>query len=204
VIRAGLTGGIACGKSKALLCFERLGAYTIDADEVARDVVRSGLPAYDGIIAEFGSSFVGPNQELDRAKLGELVFTDDSARSRLNAIVHPFVLGEEDRIVEELVDSPHKYPMVVTDAALMVEVGTYTKYDVVLAVYCPPSLQLERLMKRNNLTVEDARMRMLSQMPLLEKVKKVDYVIDTTRDYTDTQEQIGHLYRELLIRYGEE
>ncbi|HUV12286.1 MAG TPA: dephospho-CoA kinase [Acidobacteriota bacterium] len=200
MLKVGLTGGIACGKSKALLCFEQLGAFTVDADKIAREVVQPGQPAYQKILDEFGPDMVGTDGELDRAKLGDLVFSDDSARSTINSIVHPFVLAEEDRLVRELENNPHQYPMVVTDAALMVEVGSYTKYDIVIVAYCPPSMQLERLMKRNALSKAEALRRVSSQMPLLEKIEYADYIIDTSRDQSETQEQIRHIYAELLER----
>ncbi len=198
MLKVGLTGGIACGKSKALLCFEQLGAYTVDADKIAREVVQLGQPAYQQILDEFGPDMVGSDGELDRAKLGNLVFSDDSARIKLNSIVHPFVLAEEDRLVRELQSNPHQYSMVVTDAALMVEVGSYAKYDVVVVAYCPPSIQLLRLMKRNALSKTEALRRVSSQMPLLEKIGYADYVIDTSRDPSETREQIRHIYAELL------
>ncbi len=198
MLKVGLTGGIACGKSKALLCFEQLGAYTVDADKIAREVVQLGQPAYQQILDEFGPDMVGSDGELDRAKLGNLVFSDDSARIKLNSIVHPFVLAEEDRLVRELQSNPHQYSMVVTDAALMVEVGSYAKYDVVVVAYCPPSIQLLRLMKRNALSKTEAMTRVSSQMPLLEKIGYADYIIDTSRDRSETREQIRHIYAELL------
>jgi len=200
VLKVGLTGGIACGKSKALLCFEQLGAFTVDADKIAREAVRPGQPAYQRILDEFGPGMVGTGGELDRAKLGDLVFSDDSARIKLNSIVHPFVLAEEDLLVQALEKNPHQYPMVVTDAALMVEVGSYAKYNVVIVAYCPPSIQLERLMKRNALSKAEAMTRVSSQMPLLEKIGYADYIIDTSRDPAETQEQIRHIYAELVER----
>lgn len=200
VLKVGLTGGIACGKSKALLCFEELGAYTVDADRIARDLVRRGQPAFQQILDEFGSEMVGADGELDRVKLGGLVFSDESARNRLNSIVHPLVLAEEDRRIRKLLNNPGQYPMVVTDAALMIEVGSYAKYDVIVVVYCPRSIQIERLMRRNELTRNQALRRVNSQMPLLEKIAYADFIIDTSRDPSETRDQIRHIYADLLER----
>lgn len=204
MLKVGLTGGIACGKSKALLCFDQLGAFTVDADKIAHEVVQHGQPAYQQILDEFGPDMVGTDGELDRAKLGDLVFSDDSARSKLNSIVHPFVLAEEDRLVQDLESTPHQYSMVVTDAALMVEVGSYAKYDVVIVAYCPPWIQLLRLMKRNALSKSEAMRRVSSQLPLLEKIGYADYIIDTSRDLSETREQIRHIYSELLEKSRDE
>jgi dephospho-CoA kinase len=198
VLKVGLTGGIACGKSKALQCFEELGAYTVDADEIARDVVQRGTPAFQQILDGFGSEMVGADGELDRVKLGDLVFSDESARNRLNSIVHPLVLAEEDRRIRTLLSKPHRYPMVVTDAALMIEVGSYTQYDVIVVAYCPTTMQLERLMRRNELSKSEAMRRVNSQMPLLEKIGYANFIIDTSRDPSETREQIRHIYAELL------
>jgi dephospho-CoA kinase len=200
VLNVGLTGGIACGKSKALLCFEELGAYVVDADEIARDLVQRGRPAFQQILDEFGSEMVGADGELDRVKLGDLVFSDESARNRLNSIVHPLVLAEEDRRIRRLRSNPRQYPMVVTDAALMIEVGSYAKYEVIVVAYCPTRIQLERLMRRNDLSKSEAMRRVNSQMPLLEKIRYADFIVDTSRDPSETREQIRHIYAELLER----
>lgn len=200
MLQVGLTGGIACGKSKALLCFEQLGAYTVDADKIAREVVERGQPAFEQIVDEFGPDIIGGNQELNRTRLGELIFSDSSARNRLNSIVHPFVLAEEERLLQQVRSERQRHPMVVIDAALMVEVGSYKKYDVLIVAYCPPATQLERLMRRNSLTRAEALRRINSQMPLLEKIRYADYIVDTSRDPEETREQIWFIYTELLER----
>jgi dephospho-CoA kinase len=202
MLKVGLTGGIACGKSKALLCFEELGAYTVDADRIAHELVQRGQPAFQQILDEFGPNMVGDDGELDRVKLGDLVFSDESVRNRLNSIVHPLVLAEEDRRIRGLRNERQQYSMIVTDAALMIEVGSYAKYDVIIVAYCPPSIQLERLMRRNELTRNQALKRVNSQMPLLKKIAYADFIIDTSRDPSETKDQIRHIYNELLERWS--
>lgn len=198
MLKVGLTGGIACGKSKTLSFFHQLGALTIDADLISREVVRRGQPAYQKIVEEFGHRILAEDGEVNRARLGELIFSDDSARAKLNSIVHPYVLAEEKRRIEGMQKDPTQHPIVVVDAALMIEVGSFAQYDVLIVVYCPPSLQLERLMKRNSLNRTEAEKRITSQMPLLEKVRYGDYIVETSRDPVDTQEQIRYIYADLL------
>lgn len=205
MLKVGLTGGIACGKSYTLRCFHSLGAYTIDADILARQVVEPGRPAYQQILDEFGKEILDSEGNIDRARLADIVFRDEQARLKLNAIVHPPILEEEARQMREIegLGSRARSPMIVTDAALMIEVGSYRRYDFVVVVYCPPNVQLQRLLRRNDMDEEMALLRMRSQMPPLEKVKYADFVIETTGKMSETARQVQQVYRELLNRYEE-
>jgi dephospho-CoA kinase len=195
----GLTGGIACGKSNALRCFHRLGAHTIDADEIARDVVEPGKPAYRKIVSEFGPSILGEDSQINRKKLGRIVFADPAALQKLNQIVHPYVVeAEEERIVSF---ESEESPIVVIDASLMIEAGTYQKYQMIVVVYCPPAVQLQRLMLRDGISEAEAKQRIDSQMPTLEKLKYGDYIIETSGKLSDTYLQVKRVYSELLARY---
>src|SRR5690606_18425251 len=117
MLKVGLTGGIACGKSYALRCFHSLGSYTIDADVLARQVVEPGQPAYQRIIDEFGKEILDSEGKIDRARLADIVFRDERARLKLNAIVHPPILEEEARLIREIeaLGSQAHSPMIVTD-----------------------------------------------------------------------------------------
>lgn len=197
--RVGLTGGIACGKSNALRCFHRLGAHTIDADLIARQVVEPGTPAHRLIAAEFGSSILEGDQ-INRKKLGRIVFADEAARKRLNEIVHPFVVEEEEKRIAAL-DSDEdgsQSPIVIVDASLMIETGTYRKYAVIVVVYCPSAIQLQRLMLRDGISETEARQRIDSQMSTLEKLKYGDYIIETSGKLSETYKQVQYIYKELL------
>jgi dephospho-CoA kinase len=196
----GLTGGIACGKSNALRCFRRLGAHTIDADDIAREVVEPGKSAYQKILAVFGSGILGPDKRINRKALGGIVFSDSDSRLKLNAIVHPYVVEEEGKRISALESnkSRSKSPIVVVDASLMIETGTYGKYQMIVVVYCPPHIQLQRLMLRDGISETEARQRIESQMPTLEKLKYGDYVIETSGKLSDTYLQVKHVYSELL------
>jgi dephospho-CoA kinase len=205
MLKVGLTGGIACGKSYALKEFHKLGAYAIDADRIAHSVTEPGQPAYDEIVAAFGNEMLLEDGRLDRKKLGSLIFSNGAERKKLNSIVHPYILKEEQRLIAEAEKDPRllRSPVVMVDAALMVEVGSYRNYDFVIVVYCHPSIQLSRLVTREGLSEEEAWHRISSQMPLLEKVRYADYVIENSGKLSHTHRQIKQVFAELINYYDE-
>lgn len=202
LIQIGLTGGIACGKSKALEHLGRLGAHTIDADEISHRLVEPKQPALEEIAREFGTSYIDSRGRLKRKELGQLVFSDDTALEKLNQILHPKVIQREDELKDEIQEkhSTDDSLVIVVDAALMVEAGTYQKYDYLLVAYCPFETQIKRLLKRDNCSEEEARNRIKSQLPLLEKIRYADYVIETSGPIPETQEQIEFIYRDIAPR----
>jgi dephospho-CoA kinase len=205
MITIGLTGGIACGKSKALEYFKNLNIYTIDADQLAHEAVEPGNPALDEIANHFGRRYIHPDGSLNRDALADLVFSKPEALKQLNRIVHPYVLGKEKQLLHEYLkqDQTSEPRLIVIDAPLMIEVGTYKRYDVILVIYCPPSLQMQRLLSRKNITMEQAENRLRSQMSALEKVKYCDYVINSSGPVEETREQINFIIQELKHRYRE-
>jgi dephospho-CoA kinase len=203
MLKVGLTGGIACGKSYTLKEFQRYGAHSIDADQIVHQLLLPGHAGYKEVVETFGSEFLNADSQLDRRRLGELVFSDEAARRKLNKIIHPLVLAEEKRQIEEAALIHRRTPMIVVDAALMVEVGSYRNYDVILMVYARPDVQLMRLMLRDNLTEQEALKRIASQMPLLEKLKYADYVIENSGKLSNTAEQVDHTFKDILFRYEE-
>jgi dephospho-CoA kinase len=200
MLRVGLTGGIACGKSNALKCFCELGAYTIDADRIAREVVEPGKPAFEQIVRTFGKQILEAGEHIDRKALGRIIFADEAARQRLNAIVHPYVREEEEKRIAALEQGETPSRIAITDATLMIETGSYRKYQVIVVVWCPPHIQLRRLMRRDQLTSEEASLRIGSQMPILDKVKYGDYAIETSGARSDTRNKVKQVYGELLLR----
>ena len=200
MLKIGLTGGIACGKSNALRHFSRLGAATIDADKLAREVVLPGRPAYQAIVQEFGPEFLLADGQIDRSALASVIFSDQEMRLKLNRIVHPHVIAEEKRLIQSFSSEERPPPVLVVDAALMIEVGTYQNYDLIVVAYCPPEVQLQRLMSRDDMSESQARKRIASQMPLLKKVHYADYIVDTTGKLSDTYNQVRFIYREILER----
>jgi len=199
MLKVGLTGGIGCGKSHVLREFHKLGVYTIDADEIAHEVILPDQSAYEQILETFGTEILASDRTIDRKKLGEKVFSDEKAREKLNRIVHPLVLEEVARRVanfEEREDPTS--PIIMVDAALMVETGSYRKYDSVVVVYCPPQVQLQRVIARDRLSEEEALQRIESQMPLLEKIKYADYIIESSGKLSETKEQVKPIFTELV------
>ncbi len=165
----GLTGGIASGKSTVSAMMRELGLPVIDADEAARAVVRPGEDAYRQIVAAFGPGILQTNGEIDRAKLGAIVFNNEEERKKLNAIVHPAVRQKMLAEKEALVRSGAK--TVVLDIPLLFESGLTSWVDKVLVVYVDDDIQLRRLMERNGFTEEEARARIRAQWPLAEKTE---------------------------------
>ncbi len=199
MLRVGLTGGIAVGKSYVSALLRELGCHVFDADDIARAVVQPGMPALNDIVAAFGPDVLAADGTLDRAKLGRLVFADAEARSRLNAIVHPRVHAEQDRLLRE-VEARDPHGIAVVDAALLIESGGYRRFDVVVVVWCRPEIQLARLMARNGLSREEASQRIAAQMPSEEKRRYADFEIDTSEGFEPTRQQVLALHTALRAR----
>ena len=199
MLKIGLTGGIACGKSFVLNEFRQLGVHCIDADEVAHQVILPGEPAYRDIVEHFGTGILGDDSAIDRAKLGAAVFGDEGERQRLNRIVHPRIHEELDRRLARLeAGEGSEATLAMVDAALMVETGSFRKYDFVMVVSCRPEQQLERLLGREGLARPEAQARIDSQMPIAEKVRFADFVIDNSGGRDRTRDRVREVHRQIL------
>jgi dephospho-CoA kinase len=196
MLKIGLTGGIATGKSYVLGLLQKLGCEVIDADIIAHRVIEPGQPAYEEIVAHFGSGVLDPGGKIDRARLGAIVFNDPSQRARLNSVVHPRVFEAQERWFAELAERKPD-AIAVVDAALMIETGSYRRYDKLVVVHCRADLQLQRLMARSNLSREEASARISTQMPSEEKLRYADFTVDTSSGFEDTRLQVESLYSEL-------
>jgi dephospho-CoA kinase len=196
MLKVGLTGGIACGKTYVTNLLRELGCEALDADQVARAVVEPGQPAYHDIVAAFGPENLQADGTIDRAKLGAIIFTDATQRAKMNAIVHPRVHEAQRRWMAEVAQR-NPSAIAVVDAALMIESGGYRRFDKLVVVYCAPDIQLARLRARNNLSHEEATRRMAAQMPTAEKLKYADYSIDTSGGFDPTRQQVIALFTEL-------
>ena len=201
MLRVGLTGNIATGKSHASRVFAELGARVIDADRIAHDLMRPARETYQKVVQAFGREILSPDGAIDRKKLGRIVFNDSEKRLQLNSLVHPDVRNEVLRQIVEL-ERVNPAGIVIVDAALMIESGSYKVYQRVIVTYCDPALQLERIMARDGLSIEEARARVASQMPMEEKLKYADYKIDTSGTFQQTREQIEQIYRTLTTEIG--
>jgi dephospho-CoA kinase len=196
MLKVGLTGSIAVGKSFVVRTLAELGCHIIDADEVARQVVAPGTTGLDLVTKTFGAQVLRDNGELDRAKLGAIVFTDAVKRAQLNAILHPLIIAAQDERIREF-EAADENGIVVIDAALMIESGGYRRLDKLIVVHCRPEIQLERLMGRDKLSREDALRRISAQMPQAEKMRYADYLIDTSDGFEPTREQVATAFAKL-------
>ena len=199
MLHVGLTGNIASGKSQAALMFAELGAHIIDADTVVHELLACGTKTYARVVESFGEQILDPNGEINRRRLAQIVFFDEKQRARLNSLVHPDVGAEILRRMFELEQSSLR-GIVIVDAALMVETGSYKVYHRLVVVTCDPTLQMSRLMSRDGLTEKEARARIASQMPIEEKIKLADYTIDTSGTLKQTRDQVDAIYRDLLVQ----
>src|SRR5256885_3246127 len=186
MLKVGLTGSIAVGKSYVLSVLSELGCATFDADKIAHLVMEQGRPAYGDILREFGEPVLAEDRSIDRQKLGAIVFVDGARRKRLNEIVHPRVFEEQNRLLAE-VEARDANAIAVIDAALMIESGGYKRFDKLIVVYCDRETQIERLMRRNQVTRDDAERRVAAQMSSDEKREYADYEIDNSDGYDETR-----------------
>ncbi len=192
----GLTGGIATGKSTVSEILRHLGCVIIDADVLAREVVEPGEPAYDDIVAEFGPSIVLKDGTLDRKRLGAIVFADQGKRKRLEAITHPRIRERFARKLAELMERDFA-GIVIFDAPVMIESGNYKNTDRLVVVVTDAATQRARAIARDG-DREDIERRIANQMPLAEKAKLADYVIDNSGDREATIAEVRRVHAALM------
>jgi dephospho-CoA kinase len=193
----GLTGGIATGKSAVSAMFAHLGARIIDADLLAREVVAPGQRAHAEIVQAFGPEVLQDDGYLDRKRLGAIIFADADKRKRLEQITHPAIRARQQRILSVYEEEAFE-GVVIWDAALLLESGSAMGMDRVVVVFADPATELSRLMSRDGLGEEEARRRIASQMPVADKAKLADYVIDNSGFRAETERQVREVYRALL------
>jgi dephospho-CoA kinase len=193
----GLTGGIATGKSTVSALLRQLGCEIIDADLLAREVVEPGQPALAQIVTEFGRDVVTAAGALDRKKLGAIVFANPERRRRLEAITHPAIRDRFQARLDELAERGF-VGLVVFDAAVMIESGNYKNMDRLVVVVTDEPTQLARLHGRDGTHDAENRRKVASQMPLAEKAKLADYVIDNSGDREATAEQVRRVFAALM------
>lgn len=196
MLRVGLTGSIAVGKSHVVNLLSELGCHVIDADRTAREVVAVGTEGLKQVVAEFGREVLQPDGTLDRARLGEIVFADKDKRERLNSILHPLIIAQQDAQLRQWGEEDPT-GIGIVDAALMIESGGYKRFDKVVVVHCRPEIQIERLMRRNNLSRAEALKRINAQMPQEEKMRRADFLIDTSEDYETTRARTLEVFQKL-------
>jgi dephospho-CoA kinase len=193
-VRVGLTGGIASGKSTVSAMLAELGAVVIDADLLAREVVEPGTEGLEQVVAAFGTDVLGADGGLDRAALGARVFTDDAARRRLEAIVHPRVRAR----AAELEAAAGAQTLVVHDIPLLVETGQASGFDAVLVVDAPVKVQVQRMVEERGWTREDAEARVAAQATREQRLAAATHVIENTGTLEDLRDRVAEVFEELV------
>jgi len=187
----GLTGGIATGKSTVTAMLRERGIPVIDADQIAREVVEPGKPAYEAIVRHFGRDILLEDGQLDRKKLGEVVFSDEAERQKLNAIVHP----EVRRVMRQEAEAAEANgaQIVFMDIPLLYESKLQYLVEKIVVVYAPSDMQLARMMERDELDEEQAKKRLRAQFPIDQKKLEADFLIDNSQSREETQRQVEEL-----------
>ena len=196
MLRVGLTGGLACGKSFVGHSLADLGCYLIEADKLGHEVMLPGAEAYDAIVQEFGPQVLDSDGRINRRKLSGIVWNDAERLRKLSSLVHPPVqVREEVRMAEIARTDPRA--IVVVEAAILVETGRYKCFDRLIVVTCASEQQMERALERGSYNKEEILARLNRQLPLAEKLRVADYVIDTSGAKEATLEQVRTVYDKL-------
>jgi dephospho-CoA kinase len=197
MLKVGLTGGIATGKSYVLERFRQRGIPCLDSDALVHGVQAPGTDATAAIAARFGADVLAADGSVDRTKLGPIVFADPAARRDLEAIVHPAVYRAIAAGVRAF-ELTGQYPFAVVDVPLLFETGAEKTFDRVIVTACPPATQIARLVERG-LTEHAARQRIAAQWPTEEKTRRADFVVTTDGSFEHTDEQVAAIYRKLTM-----
>jgi dephospho-CoA kinase len=196
MLRVGLTGSIAVGKSYVSGVLTELGCHVVDADVLARRVVEPGSEGLRRIVEAFGDWVLKPDGTLDRAGVSAVIFADGAKREVINSLLHPLIIAEQDDVLRRW-EREDPRGVGVVDAALLIESGGHGRFDKLVVVHCRPEVQLERLMRRNGYTREEAAARVGAQMPQEEKLRHADFKIDTSGSFEETRGQTEAVYAEL-------
>ena len=193
----GLTGGMASGKSVASKTLRDLGLPIIDADLIAREMVKPNEAGYRDIVDHFGKGILNPDQTINRRRLAKIIFSDPEERERLNSLLHPRIVKEIKRRIENFKEKGEK--MVIVDAALLIEAGQLPLVDKLIVVTVSPKIQVRRLAQRDHLTEKEARERIATQMPLSEKMKLADYIVNNSGPVRKTVKRTKEVYNRLRL-----
>jgi dephospho-CoA kinase len=198
MILVGLTGGVATGKSTVARMFKQCGAIVIDADELARDVVRPGKPAWRAIVKTFGKTVLTLDRTINRQALSAIVFRNRAKLRRLERIIHPRVAREQSRLTRQAARKDPK-AVVIYDVPLLFEAGIDKRVDKIIVVAADRNTQIARLKSRNGLSYAEALRRIRNQMPLAEKVQRADHVLQGTLSQPSLHRQVGRLLKDLRL-----
>jgi dephospho-CoA kinase len=192
----GLTGSIATGKSESAKYFDALGVYSIDADAISRELTAKGMPALRELVEIFGHDILYSNGTLNRKKLAYIIFSDKQAKLRVEKILHAYIIA---RVHEIIYHKINQYNIVI-NAPLLFEVGLNKICDKTVVIWVPYAIQLKRFALRDNLNVDEVKKRIDFQMPIEEKVKLADFVIDNTGSKKDLRNKVNYLYKLLTSK----
>jgi dephospho-CoA kinase len=196
MLRVALTGGLCSGKSTVAHLFADLGAPTINADAIGHRLLEPGQAGYEAVRRAFGNDVIDASGAIDRARLGNLVFSDEHARRKLNAVLHPLIISEIDQQLADL--ERHDEPLAIVEAALFVEEGLHRRFNRLIVVTAEPEQKIARFQARTGGTREQAEARMAAQLSDEEKAQLADFVIDNSADVETTRAQVESIYGDLL------
>lgn len=196
MLKVGLTGGLACGKSFVGRALAALGCHLIEADQLGHEVLAPSGEAYSDVVREFGTGILNAENTIDRKRLAAEVFGKPERLEKLNNLVHPHVFRREHELIDEYARAdPHG--IILVEAAILIETGAYKNYDRLILVECDEQQQIERALNRDNANREEVLARLSRQLPLAEKRKFAHYVIDTSGRKEETLRQVHDIYEEL-------
>lgn len=196
MLKVGLTGGLASGKTFVGQALAELGCRVLQADEIGRQVMEPGGEAFAEIVQEFGPEILAPDGSIDRKRLAGIVFEEPERLAALNRLVHPWVIRRENEWLERLAAEDPR-AIAVVEAAVMIEAGTHKRFDRLIVAACSQEQQIERAVERGGMTREEALARIRRQIPLEEKIKLADFVIDTGGSREQTLQQVREVYEAL-------
>jgi dephospho-CoA kinase len=198
ILRVGLTGGIASGKSTVARTLAGLGCVTIDADAIVARLYRHGEAGYETLRRAYGQEIIRPDGEIDRPRLAGIAFVNDASAKRLNSLIHPLVIDAEERIITaEAQRFPDRDRIVVVEATLLLEAGGKKRYDRIIVVDSEPSVQIDRAVARG-MDRQDAERRMARQMPRQERRRNADYIIENNSDIRTLEVETHRVYDKLV------
>ncbi len=196
MLRVGLTGGLASGKSFVGDGLAGLGCFVVKADQLGHEVLEPGGEAYQPVIEAFGEAILGPDGKIDRRRLAAGVFEQPEKLERLNALVHPPVIRREEELIAGFA-AREPDGIAVVEAAILIETGSHKRFDRLVVAVCPVEQQIERAMRRDGLTRQEVLARLARQMPLDEKRRYADFVVDTSGTKDETMRQVRQVYESL-------
>lgn len=196
MLKVGLTGGVASGKTMVLNLFEELGAQVIDADAISHEVVRPHLPAWKKIVEHFGKEYLNPDLTLNRGMLRKIVFTDDTQRKVLENIIHPEIL-KEIRLRCKQIEELYPKAVLIVDIPLLIEIGLVNEYNKIILVYVDKETQIKRIIGRYGISKDEALKILGAQIPMEEKIQFADFVIDNKGTIEEIKLAVSKVFEQL-------